>query len=32
MTSGDFAKLMNHPKIIALTGNPRIREIIEEVQ
>ena len=32
MASGDYAKLMNHPKIIALTDNAKVREIVEEAR
>jgi hypothetical protein len=32
IASGDFATLMSHPKIIGLTSNARMREIIEEVR
>jgi hypothetical protein len=32
VASGDFAKLMNNPKIIALLGNANVREVIDEVQ
>jgi len=32
MASGNYAVLMNHPKIIALTRNARIREVIDEAR
>lgn len=32
IASGNYAALMNHPKIIALTSNANVREVIEEVQ
>jgi len=31
LASGDYATLMNHPKIIALTSNAKVREVIDEV-
>jgi len=31
MASGDYTTLMNHPKIIALTSNANVREVIDEV-
>jgi len=30
LASGNFATLMGHPKIIALTNNSKVREIIDE--
>ena len=30
--SGNYAALMNHPKIIALTRNEKMREVIDEAQ
>ena len=30
--SGNYAALMNHPKIIALTSNAKVREVIEEAR
>ena len=32
LASGDLAALMNHPKIIALTRNAKVREVIDGVQ
>jgi len=32
IASGNYGALMNHPKIIALTGNDMVREVIDEVQ
>ena len=32
MASGNYAVLMNHPKIIALTRNAKIREVIDEAR
>ena len=32
LASGNFAALMNHPKIIALTSNSKIREVVDQVQ
>lgn len=32
LASGDFATLMNNPKIIALTGNAKVRDVIEKVE
>lgn len=32
VAAGDFATLMNHPKIISLTKNANMREVIEQVQ
>lgn len=32
MASGNYAVLMNHPKIIALTRNAKIREVVDEVR
>ena len=32
IASGDYAALMNHPKIIALTLNAKVREVIEEAR
>lgn len=32
ITSGDYDALMHDPKIIALTQNPKVREIIDSVQ
>ena len=32
IASGNLELLMSHPKIIALTGNPKVREVIEEVR
>ena len=32
LASGDYTTLMNHPKIIALTSNAEVREIIDEVR
>jgi hypothetical protein len=32
LAAGDFAALMGHPKIIALTNNSKVREIIDEAQ
>ena len=32
LASGDYATLMNHPKIIALTSNAKVREVIDEVR
>jgi hypothetical protein len=32
ISSGDYAALMNHPKIMALTDNANLREIIEAAQ
>ena len=32
MMSGNYAALMAHPKIIALTRNAKMREVIEEVR
>lgn len=29
VAAGDYAALMNHPKIIALTNNAKVREVIE---
>lgn len=31
VAAGDLATLMSHPKIIALTGNAKVREVIKEV-
>ena len=31
LASGDYATLMNHPKIIALTSNTKVREVIDGV-
>ena len=31
LASGDYATLMNHPQIIALTSNAKVREVIDEV-
>jgi len=32
VAAGDYAALMNHPKIIALTSNAKVREVIEAAQ
>ncbi len=32
IASGNYAALMNHPKIIALTSNAKVREVIEEAR
>ena len=32
LASGNFEVLMNHPKILALTDNAKVREIIDQVQ
>jgi len=32
MASGDYAALMIHPKIVALSGNTKLRELIDQVQ
>jgi hypothetical protein len=32
LASGNYAVLMNHPKIIALTRNAKVREVIDEAR
>ncbi len=32
MAAGNYAALMNHPKIIALTRNAKVREVIDEAR
>ena len=32
MVSGNYEALMNHPKIIALTRNAKVREVIDEAR